>query len=649
MDAAEYLRGSIAYISTPVVLVRRAQEGDLRVDTENPAAVEFIGGRESELMEALSRELSAFPESGGLHEWRGDLWGRRVVAQFDRCTPELYLVHMWDMTEELRRLKEMQEASNAALKSALDAANSASKAKTDFLSNMSHDIRTPLNAIIGMTTIAQTHITERERVEDCLEKIGLSSRHLLGLINDILDMSRIESGKMTLTPETFTMADFIHSLMAIFRPQADEKHLSVEMDFTGLHHEEVRGDELRIQQILINILSNAVKFTPEGGSISLKVRETGEGVRGGCDYAYYEFTVADTGIGMSPEFMKRLFMPFERAGNVNRVEGTGLGMAITSNLIKMMNGEISVESQEGHGTVFTVTLPLEQIRDEERELSPLRGLKVLAADSEAASLRNLREILADLGMECDTCENAWTAMDKVSEAKIDGWGYFAILLGWRLPLVDGVQASKELRAILGKETPIFVMSSYDWTLSEDEMRKNGITAFIPKPLFRSRLGEALYAHTPEGRAALESAGGDEGVAFGGRRVLLVEDNEINREIGVELIGMLGAEVECANDGSEALRKFGESPAGHFDLIFMDIQMPVMDGLAATRAIRALERPDAGSVPIVAMSANAFVEDIKASERAGMNGHVPKPVNLQSIEEAMRRFLGHHVPGDGGAV
>ncbi len=614
------------------VIMSRLRDGALSFLYLNSGAKELAGGRENELSALLEPVVLS-----GTDRWTGELWGRRLFAQLAPYPDGMTLIVMRDITGDLKRQQEQIEASKAALQSALDAANAANRAKTDFLSNMSHDIRTPLNAIIGMTTIARSHLNERDRIEDCLEKIDLSSRHLLAIINDILDMSRIESGKMAVANEAFTMADFIHSLMAVFIPQADAKHQKVELDFTGIRHEQVIGDSLRIQQVLVNILSNAVKFTPEGGSIALRVRETGEVGKSGRNYAYYEFTVQDTGIGMSPEFLKKIYQPFERDESVNHIEGTGLGMSIALNLVKMMNGEIAAESEKGKGTKFTVTLPLEQITEEGSELAALQGKKILAADTDLTSLNNLKEILSDFGMECDAVSSGWEAKDRAAQAHINGEDYFAIMLGWRLPVVDGVETCRELREIIGSDVPIILMSTYEWTLSADEMRKFGITAFVPKPIFRSNLGNTLYGCTPEGMAAKSSAeeGGD---SFEGYNILLVEDNEINREIGVELIGMLGASVECAENGKAALDMFVNSPPGRFDLIFMDIQMPVMDGFEATRQIRAVDREDSKTVPIVAMSANAFVEDIRACQRAGMNGHVPKPVSMQNLVDAMNRFL-----------
>ena len=624
--------GYCELMPVPVFEFGRGENG-WEIEHMNRLAGELCSGREDELLGSLSEALAA-----GADKWRTSLWDRELFGVVSYPDEKRAIAAVRDITDDIPRLSDEVGSANAALRSALDAANAANRAKTDFLSNMSHDIRTPLNAIIGMTTIAEAHLDERERLADCLEKIGLSSKHLLAIINDILDMSRIESGKMTVSSETFTMADFIHSLMAVFRPNAEAKRQKILLDFTGIVHEEVLGDPLRIQQVLVNILSNAVKFTPEEGTISLTVRETAETISGDRKFSYYEFTVQDTGIGMDREFIEKIFLPFERDKNVHHIEGTGLGMAITQNLVKMMNGEITVESEKGKGTKFTVTLPLEQLERAEGGFEALRGLKVLAADIDAASLDSLKRMLGDFGMECDAVASGWEAQDLAAKAHIRGEDYFAILLGWRLPVVDGVQTCREIRAIVGKKTPIIIMSSYEWKMTADEMHKYGVSEFLPKPLFRSRLGELLYSYTDEGRTARNKSENGDSESFAGSRILLVEDNEINREIGVELIGMLGAEVECAENGRVALEMFRDSPAGKYDLIFMDIQMPEMDGFEATRAIRALSREDGKTIPIVAMSANAFVDDIRACKRAGMNAHVPKPVSIQSLAETMSRFL-----------
>ncbi len=628
-DLTEKISGLFGGAVFPVMLAGE----DAGFTYMNRAAEELLCGSGDKLFASVKPLIF-----GGATHFTCTFRDKYLFLQSSPCDGGSALVIINDVTESINAQKAKIEASQAALQSALDSANAANRAKTDFLSNMSHDIRTPLNAIIGMTTIAEAHIDEKDRVVDCLEKIGLSSRHLLAIINDILDMSRIESGKMSVSPETFMMADFIHSLMAIFRPQAEAKNIKIELDFSGIVCEQVRGDPLRIQQVLVNILSNAVKFTPERGTISLTVRETEKPVQTELNYAYYEFIVSDTGIGMTPEFLEKIFLPFERDMSVNHIEGTGLGMAITQNLVKMMNGEISVESEKGKGTTFTVSIPLEQIISDENEFEALRGKKILIADSDAVSLENLRNVLSGFGVNCDTAASGYEAEELAAQAHMNGEDYFAVLLERRLGAVDGIQICRELRQLIGGDVPILMMSTYEWTLSADEMRKYGISAFVPKPLFRSRLGEALYAFTDEGIAAASGSERKDEESFEGFNVLLVEDNEINREIGTELVEMLGAKVECAENGKAALDMFAASEPGGYDLIFMDIQMPVMDGFEATKAIRSLERPDAPTVPIVAMSANAFVEDIRACLKAGMNDHVSKPVNLQNLADVMSRFL-----------
>ena len=633
MDRA-MMETAYGLLPAPMLLAGRDGEAGWHCVYENPAA-ESLPDR-SRILSSLTEALDAAYAGSVQDKCAVELEGRHLTARLARQSGELVAVLLRDETWELLRYQEQLQAASAALQSALDAATAASRAKSDFLSHMSHDIRTPLNAIIGMTTIAQSHLDERSRVADCLEKIDLSSRHLLGLINDSLDMSRIESGKMALSPEEFTMADFIHGLMAVLQPQADKKHQNLTLDFSGIRCENVRGDQLRIQQVLINILNNAVKFTPEGGDICLRVRETGERYGPSGTYAYYEFTIRDTGMGMSPEFLTRIFQPFERAGSVNRIEGTGLGMAITHNLVEMMNGTISVSSQEGVGTQFTVTLPLEQLDRPETGAEELRGLRILAAD-ETAPLAHLKEIAADLGLVCDGCDSNMAAMDMAAQAHMEGRDYFAILLAWRLPVVDGVKACRELRAMMGDSVPIVLTSSYEWTLSDDEMRKYGITAFVSKPMFRSRLVQTLLSFTEAGAKQAQDA--DESAPdFTGRHVLLAEDNEINREIAVELIGMFGAEVDCAEDGRQALEMFSASVPGYYGLIFMDLQMPVMDGLASAMAIRELPRTDSATVPIIAMTANAFVEDIRACHQAGMNAHLAKPISLQQLTDVLKEWL-----------
>ena len=620
--------GGVPY---PVVILENDGGSLKKAAYKNSAAKNLIGPDEKTVLGALQSAVD-------LSQEKITFKLRNAEVSADICRLDFgILAVLKDLTEENRIRQLTVDSAKAALQSALDAANAANRAKTDFLSNMSHDIRTPLNAIIGMTTIANAHLNESDRVKDCLEKIGLSSRHLLSIINDILDMSRIESGKMTVNLEVFTMADFLHSLMAVFRPQAEAKRQRIVLDFSGVKHERVKGDQVRIQQVLVNILSNAVKFTPEDGEISLSVRETDKVGNSKRGYCYYDFTVSDTGIGMDKKFLEKVFLPFERDESVHHIEGTGLGMAITLNLVKLMNGEISVESEKGKGTTFKVSLPLEQQKDGGREYRALKGRRVLVCDIDKSSADGIKNKLYEFGMECDVAATGSEVKDLAAQAKLDGQSYFAILLAWKLPVVDGVQICRELRLMLGNEIPIIIMSTYEWTLSRDEMRKFGVSAFLPKPVFKSRLGEVLSSFTEEGRSS-GSASHDMVDSFSGRRILLVEDNAINREIGTELLEMLKVTVECAENGKEAVEKFTSSPDGYFDLIFMDIQMPVMDGYEATRQIRSSGIDGAMTVPIVAMSANAFVEDIQNCLAAGMNAHVPKPVSLADLSGAMKRFM-----------
>ena len=612
----------------PALLVRPDGPNGWKCEYENPAAVSLAD--RSALLPWLAPFLDKV-RAGELEEEHNVEWAGRQMELWAAPAGEgLYLVLLRDMTDEQRRQQERLEAASAALRSALDAANAANQAKSDFLSHMSHDIRTPLNAIIGMTTIAQAHMDERARVEDCLGKIDLSSRHLLSLINDILDMSRIESGKMTLSPEPFSMEEFLRGLLAVLQPQADKKRQNLTVDAGGVTCGQVRGDQLRIQQVLINILNNSVKFTPEEGTISLTIRQVGD-THTSAGHVFYEFVIRDTGMGMTPEFLAKIFQPFERAEGTGRIEGTGLGMTITHNLVKMMNGSIAVTSAPGQGTCFTVTLPLEQLDEAQEGAGKLKGLRLLAAEKENA-LGHIREMAQVLGMDCDTSAGTPEVLDMAARAHMEGRDYDAVLLGWRMPVVDGVQAARELRTMLGDGVVILLTSSYQWPHSEDETRKMGIDAFLPSPLYLAQLSKTLGALMTRREIAAPAD-------YSGKRILLAEDNEINREIALELIGEEGPAIDEAEDGKQALDMFSASAESYYDLIFMDVRMPVMDGLTATRAIRALPRSDSGTVPIVAMTANAFVEDIRACEQAGMDAHLAKPIGVPQLSATLRKYLG----------
>ena len=530
-----------------------------------------------------------------------------------------------------------EEQRQQALQSALDSARAASEAKGQFLSNMSHDIRTPMNAIVGMTAIAAAHLDDRERVADCLRKISLSSKHLLSLINDVLDMSKVESGKLSLREEPFNFAQLVADSVELIRPQAEAGQLKLDVHLEPLKKEAVVGDALRVRQVLVNILSNAVKYTPAGGSIRLEARQEG-GIRRG--YQRYVFQCVDTGVGMSPAFLERLFQPFERAQDAisSQVTGTGLGMAITKNLVDLMNGEIVAESQPGVGSSFTVSLPL-RLQDGGQEEVPEAwlGVRSLMVDDDRQTCENAVELLEDMGLRAQFVTEGAAAVRQVVEEKETDDPFRLVIVDWKMPGMDGVEVVRQIRQEVGPEIPVFVLTAYDWSEVEVEARAAGVTAFIAKPFYRSKVCHLLHEVGGE-KQPVEQDGPVDSPNFGGKRALLVEDNEINREIARTLLEEAGVEVEEACDGEAAVCRVSEAGPGYYDLILMDIQMPRMDGYEATRRIRALPRPDAQEVPIVAMTANAFEEDVRAALRAGMNDHFAKPIDVKALEQLLRKYL-----------
>ena len=546
----------------------------------------------------------------------------------------LAFVSAVDITEE--RIEEQE--TKQALMDAYDAANRANQAKSDFLSHMSHDIRTPMNAIIGMTAIAATHLDDKERVADCLAKVTSSSKHLLTLINEVLDMSKIESGKMELTEEEINLPELIDNLLVMVRPQLDAKGHELNVEIRNVEHEHVVGDSLHIQQAFVNIMSNAVKYTPENGKISFTITEkVTNQPKVGC----YEFVFEDNGIGMSPEYLKHIFEPFSRADETshNKVQGTGLGLAITLNLIRMMGGDVKVESEEGKGSKFIVTMFL-KLRDvTEVNCEQFLNLPVLVADDEKSACESTCIMLKELGMQGECVFTGAEAVEKVREAKAKGNDYFAVILDWHMPQMNGVAAAKEIRKIMGDGVTIIMLSAHDWTEIEMEARSAGVDAFISKPLFKSRL---LYLfrslseeENPEKEAEKEQAPSED---FTGRRVLLVEDNEINAEIAQEILESTGLMVDHVWDGSQAVNTLLEIEPGYYDLVFMDVQMPVMNGYEAARAIRATGRKDLVKIPIIAMTANAFAEDVQTAINAGMNQHIAKPLDISQLMNALNKWL-----------
>ena len=522
---------------------------------------------------------------------------------------------------------------NRKLREELEDAQSASKAKDVFLSNMSHDIRTPMNAIMGMTTIALSHIDEKNRVLDCLGKIQTASSHLMSLINDVLDMSHIESGKMTIHKEPFSLPDVFHDVVVIVRPQAEQKKQALKFEIEDIRDEELVGDALRIRQVLVNIIGNAVKYTQEGGSIRVVLRQ----VLGGEQKApVFEFVCQDNGMGMSEEFLTRVFLPFERAGNTtqSKIEGTGLGLAICHRLVVQMGGEFRVESRLGEGSCFTVAIPLE-VQDIHENQKFFSGETVLVVENDAGQVEKICGYLRDGGLRPQVVGKSVDAVTFLTETLYEGNAPHAVLLGEDLDGAYALDVAACLRQIAGKGLPILLVSEADWPQMEYRAVRAGINGFVPCPLFRSRLISAIRGLAADGGKGSADCPG--GADYGGKRFLLAEDNLLNQEIAIELLSDMGIAIEAADNGEEAVRMFAESKPGYYDLILMDIQMPVMDGYEATRRIRALDREDAADICIVAMTANVFAKDVRRSRKAGMDFHLAKPIDVKKIEEVLQKL------------
>ena len=541
--------------------------------------------------------------------------------------------------QDVTEVRQKEEMEHRMLQEACDAANRANASKSEFLSRMSHDIRTPMNAIIGMTTIAESHLDDKERVLDCLNKITVSSKHLLSLINEVLDMSKIESGKIDLSEEEFNISDLIQNLLTMIRPNMQAKNHKIELNIAKVEHEDVIGDAMRLQQVFMNILGNAVKYTPPGGTLELEIVEKKSEIFG---YGCYEFIFSDNGIGMSEEFVKKIFEPFSRAedSRISKIEGTGLGMAIALNIVRMMNGDIHVESEVDEGSKFTVTVFLKQQDTEVPDMEHFVKQPVLVVDDDMLACEAACAILKDIGMESEWVMSGKEAVERILKARREGKEFFAVLLDWQMPDMDGLETAGKIRQEAGTDIPIIIVSAYDWSNVEAEAHQAGIDGFISKPLFKSRLvylfKKIAGAETKKEVSAEETLTSQD---FKGKRILLAEDNELNREIAVEIIGSTGVAIECAEDGKQAVEIFKEKEAWYYDLIFMDVQMPVMNGYEATEAIRRLEREDAQQIPIIAMTANAFTEDMIASKKAGMNEHIAKPLNIEQLMKCMGYWFG----------
>lgn len=525
------------------------------------------------------------------------------------------------------------------LKAALVCAQNANAAKSQFLSSMSHDIRTPMNAIVGLTTIARSHLGETRRVAECLERIAMSSRHLLCLINDVLDMGKIESGKIALNETRFNFPDTISELVAIVQPQAKAKNLILEVTLGSLEQEAVIGDSMRLNQALLNLLGNAVKYTPEGGTVCLSLSEE-PGDEPGVHR--YRFVVRDTGIGMSQEFLKKIFDPFERDDSnpvALEIEGTGLGMAITKNVVDMMGGEIKVESERGRGSVFTMVVPLklaEGARDA-ADLVKLRGMRVLVVDDDAAVLGSALTMMEEVGLRGMVVSSGVEAVELVVEAHRAGDDFCVVVLDWMMAELDGIETARRICAEMGNAAPALVLSAYDWTDIEEAAQGAGIKSFVSKPLFKSRLCHVVQEACGL-QQAFEADNKEQRQRISGR-VLLAEDNELNRDIAKELIGQIGPEVEEACDGKDAVDKVLQAADGYYGLVFMDVQMPRMGGIEATQELCAeAKRSGRCLPPVIAMTASVFNEDRDRALAAGMDGFMTKPIDLKELERMLRKYL-----------
>ena len=564
-------------------------------------------------------------------EWR---LARFIVKSRDahgNAVDVLYVVR--DITEEKSRELMYQKQ----LKESMEDAHRANLSKTAFLRRMSHDIRTPMNAIMGMATIAKAHVDERERILDCMEKINGASKLLLSLINEVLDMSKIESGRLILSEDEFNVGELLQDLVVMMQPEIKNKQQTLNIHVKNLRHENVKGDTQRIKQVLMNILSNAIKYTPENGRITIEIYE--KDPHNGI--GNYQFVFEDNGRGMKPEFLDKIFEPFERASDdeIKRIQGTGLGMSISHKIIQMMGGDIKVESEYGKGSRFTIDMPLvcrDQKPDDKIEVE---GLEVLVVDDDKIACLNTSSCLREIGINSECVYSGSEAIEKVRQHHLAEKEYFAVIIDLKMPQMNGIETTRQIRRFVGADVPIIILSAYDLEEYEAEAKEVKANGFITKPLYKSKLLQVLRSFLDEGdqpepiRPFKLS-----NVDYSGKRILLVEDNELNREIAVEIIGSTGITIDTAINGLDAVHKVAQSEEGFYQIILMDIQMPIMDGYEATRQIRSLQRRDIAHMPIIAMTANAFSEDVTNAIKAGMNYHLAKPIDIGALMGILSKYL-----------
>lgn len=592
------------------------------------------------LLEAYERgenELIIEVESSGSDEQPIVLRHTILLTKDGVSGDILALNNAKDITDVRAKDRETKKA----LLDAYEAADRANCAKTDFLSKMSHDIRTPMNAIIGMTAIAGTKLHDPDGMEECLAKVSAASKHLLSLINEVLDMSRIESGALTLDEEEFNLLNIIDSMVNMLSDAAREKKQKIEFRAHGVQNTNVRGDARRLQQIFANVISNSIKYTEEGGAISIEITETAsQQEHVGC----YVFVFKDNGIGMSEEFLQHIYDPFERADDVrtSKIQGTGLGLTISRNIIQMMGGDIQIESELGIGTIVTVTVPLKYQVPGVVNRKDLIGRTVLVVDDSPFAGETTNVLLSSMGMRGEWVQSGEEALDYMKEKRRKGEDVFAILLDVNMPGMNGMDTAKAIRRQEGVEIPIILVSAHEWVDIEVEARMAGVNSFIRKPFDKTRLLTAFRNFIPrevvkqtEETLELEQIGEAD---YSDKRILVVEDNDLNREIATEILSMTGAMIETAENGKEAVDMVVASEEGYYDLILMDLQMPVMNGYEATMSLRAMEREDARKMPIVAMTANAFLEDIQQSKACGMNEHMSKPLDIDQLQRMLARWL-----------